>query len=100
MLQSVTFVVMKKLFNTLRISGKLDIQIDYHKGFGETAKDVIERKPFEYGVADKMIANNCIIRVEFLPTDKPMVALAYSHDLELALKDVFNQWKIWIAPKN
>lgn len=90
---------MKKLFNKLRLGGKLDIQIDYHKAFNETAKDVIERKPFEYGNAKKMIAINCIIRVEFLPTDKPMVALAYSHDLELALKDVYNQYLTW-EPKN
>lgn len=86
---------MKRIFNKLRTSGKLDIQVDYHKQFGETAKDVIERKPFEYGIADKMIANDCIIRVEFLPNDKKMVALAYSHDVELALKDVYNQYFIW-----
>lgn len=86
---------MKKLFNKLRTSGRLDIQVDYHKLFNETAKDVIERKPFEYGISDKMISTNCIIRVEFLPLDKKMTALAYSHDLELALKDVYNQYLIW-----
>lgn len=87
---------MKQLFNKLRKSGKLDIQVDYHKAFEETAKEVIQRQPFEYGIVpDKMIKTNCIIRVEFLPTDKPMIAVAYSHDIELALKDVFTQWQVW-----
>lgn len=88
---------MKKIFNKLRIGGKLDIQVDYHKGFRETAKDVIEAKPAEYRDFDtaNMIKQDCIIRVEFLPNDKPMTALSYSHDLELALKDVYNQYLIW-----
>lgn len=91
---------MKKIFNTLKNSGRLDIQIDYHKGFKETAEQYINSsKEFEGINAEKMIENNSIIRIEFFPNDKPMNALAFSHDIELALKDVFNQWKLW-KPKS
>lgn len=92
---------MKKLFNTLRTKGKIDIQVDYHKAFKETAQQVIGAKPNEYDGfdIDNMVKKDCIIRVEFLPHDKPMPALSYSHDLELALKDVYNQYLIW-QPKS
>lgn len=87
---------MKRIFNTLKSLGKIDIQIDYHKVFKETASQVIETNPREYGNnTDKMKKKNCIIRIEFFPSDKPMTALAYSHDLELALKDVYNQYLLW-----
>ncbi len=93
---------MKRIFNTLRTSGKLDIQVDYHKAFKETAKDVIDAKPNEYDGfdIDTMVKKNCIIRIEFLPNDKPMQALSYSHDLELALKDVYNQYLLWEPQTN
>lgn len=87
---------MKRIFNKLRTSGKIDIQVDYHKIFNETATQAIEVKPREYGNdTDKMKELDCIIRVEFFPNDKKMNALAYSHDLELALKDVYNQYITW-----
>lgn len=92
---------MKKLFNTLRQKGRLDIQIDYHKLFNETATDVIDRKPDEYAGFDTaaMKEDNCIIRVEFMPLDKPMVALSYSNDIEQALKLVSKEYKKWRPKK-
>lgn len=77
--------------------GRLDIQIDVHKLFNETAKQVIERKPSEYGeYAPGMIARDCIIRVEAAPFGKKMPpALCYHWDLEFALKNCLNQIERW-----
>lgn len=92
---------MKQLFQKLRESGKIDIQVDYHKAFNETATQAIDAKPEEYDGfnIEKMKKLNSIIRVEFLPHDKPMKALSYDADLEFALKDVFNQYELW-QPEN
>ncbi len=92
---------MKKLFNQLMNGGKLDIQVNYHKGFNETAEQYINTSREFNGIdTGKMIKTNTIIRIEFLPHDKPMNATAYSHDLELALKDAYNQYLLWMPQTN
>ena len=93
---------MKRLFNKLKSLGKLDIVVDYHKLFNETAMDVIDRTPIEYAgcPCDKMKSLNTIIRVEFAPNDKPMApAVSYHWDVEEALKRVHNEYLLW-QPKN
>lgn len=88
---------MKRLFNKICNSGKIDIQVDYHKLFNETAEQAIFANEKEYRDFDieKMIKTNRIIRVEFFPSTKRMTALAYSHDLEDALQNVYNQYLLF-----
>jgi hypothetical protein len=90
---------MKKLLKELMslCPGRLQIEIDTHKAFNELAADVIGRSPELYGIyTPEMIHKNSIIRVEALPITKPMPsAICYHYDLELALKDVLNQIKLW-----
>ena len=94
---------MKKLLSKLMLiaPGRVIIEIDRHKLFNETAKQVIERNPSEYGVlAGDMILKNTIIRVEVAPITKPMpTAVSYHYDLELALQDCLNQINLWTPKK-
>lgn len=91
---------MKKLFKELMqlCPGRISVEIDQHKLYGETASDVINRDRNKYGIySPEMIRLNTIIHVEALPVDKPMphAASSYHYDIELALKDVLNQIKLW-----
>lgn len=77
--------------------GRVIVEFDRHKLFGETALDVILRNPKQYGIlADEMISRNTIIMVEAAPIDKPMPpVIVFHYDLESALKNALNQIKLW-----
>jgi hypothetical protein len=90
---------MKKILSKLMLiaPGRIDIQIDQHKLYNETALQVIERRPSQYGIhAGDMIIKNTIIRVEVAPITKPMpTVVCYHYDLELALKNCLDQINLW-----
>lgn len=90
---------MKKALKELMLlcPGRIVIEIDRHILFNETARQVIERKPREYGIhADAMIKKNSIIMVEAACITKHMpTVVSYHYDLELAIKDCLNQISEW-----
>lgn len=94
---------MKKIINELMAlcPGRLIITIDRHKLFGETAKDIIERSPNEYGVlSNEMIIRDTIIMIEAAPVNKPMPpVIVYHYDLEKALANTLNEIKLWDQTK-
>jgi hypothetical protein len=89
---------MKKKIEYLRLlcPGKLSIQIDDHKRFGETAEQAIstdktgEYKEITGDVISQMIERDTIIRVECFPP-YPIVALSIHWDLDKALESCIQQ---------
>jgi hypothetical protein len=98
---------MKKYLSELMAlcPGRINVEIDRHHLFGESATDVIERSDRQFSetksaVVDVMKSDNTIIHLEAATTTKPMpVVDIYHYDLELAIKEVLKQIKKWKPAK-
>lgn len=89
----------KKLLQLMAICpGRVDIEINKHILFGETAKDVINRTPKDYMDAPiaTMKRRNSIIRLEALPITKDMYpVIVYHYDLQKAIEKCLNIIELW-----
>jgi len=78
--------------------GRIDIQLDYHKLFGETAAQVIGRSRIATRAIEKeMINRDTIIRVQ---ANSKFEAVCYHYDFEAALSNVLKQVKKWEKGSN
>ena len=74
----------------------IDVQFNYHQLFKETAAQVIEAKPREYGNhAKDMAERNTIIRVQANPFDIPAEFVVYHWDFDKALTEILKDIKKW-----
>lgn len=76
--------------------GRIDIQLDYHKLFNETSKQVIEKSPNIYIASKSTLAKmkrlNTIVRVQ---ANSKVEIVCYHFDLEQAINSVLKQVKEW-----
>ena len=85
--------------------GRIEIEIDRHKVYGETAETVILREVKQFSdtfgaILDEMAKQNTIIHLEAATTTKPMpVVEIWHYDIELAIKDALKQIKKWKPEK-
>jgi len=86
---------MKQLTYLLSIA-HIDVQFNYHQLFKETAQQVIERDPAEYGEhRERMAELGIIIRLQANPFEIPAEFVVYHYDLGLAIKGITKQIKEW-----
>jgi len=86
---------MNQLTNLLKIA-HVDAQFNYHELFKETAKQVIDRDPSEYGKhTERMAELGIIIRLQANPFEIPAEFVVYHYDLTLAIKEITKQIKAW-----
>ena len=70
---------------------RIDIQVDYHKIFGQSTLEYMNDKELDKtSKSDKvaMIANDSVIRVECLGKKQVLI---FSHDLEIALNEAYKE---------
>lgn len=85
--------------------GRIEIEIDRHKVYGETAETVINRETKQFSdttgfITAMMMANNTIIHLEAATTTKPMpIVEIWHYDLELAIKEALKAIKKWKPEK-
>lgn len=72
--------------------GRVDIQLDYHKLFNDTAAQVISKIEAPKAVKAKMVQLDTIVRVQ---ANHKFEAVCYHYDLEVALENVLKQVKQW-----
>jgi len=72
--------------------GRVDIQLDYHKLFGEGAAQVVDKIEAPKAVKLKMAQMDTIVRVQ---ANHKFEAVCYHYDLEIALETVLKQVKKW-----
>lgn len=89
---------MNKQLIQLLLIAHIDVQFNYHQLFKETAAQVIERDPKEYGQhSERMAEIGIIIRLQANPFDVPAEFVVYHYDLTLAIKEINKQIKRWEA---